>query len=56
MDTWLIEEYERSLVEEATKDLTDRVSRDIAKNFKGFISDSEIAKRTGLSLEVVKGL
>ena len=32
------------------------VSKNIAKNLKDVLSDEEIAKCTGLSLETVKGL
>ena len=48
MNTWLIDEYE--------KDFKKRITINIAKNFKGLIPDTEIAKTTGLSLEEVRKL
>ena len=53
-------EYEKGLIdkntEEVTKSVTESVTRRIARNLKGALPDSEIAKRTGLSIDEVKGL
>ena len=61
-------EYEENLIKETTENVTQQVteqvtqqvtidvSKHIAKNLKDVLSDEEIAKRTGLSLETVKGL
>ena len=65
-------EYEENLIKETTENVTQQVteqvtqqvteqvtmdvSKNIAKNLKDVLSDEEIAKRTGLSLETVKGL
>ena len=46
----------QQVTEQVTEQVTRDVSRNIAKNFKDILSDEEIAKRTGLSLETVKGL
>lgn len=65
-------EYEENLIKETTENVTQQVteqvteqvtqqvtmdvSKNIAKNLKDVLSDEEIAKCTGLSLETVKGL
>ena len=60
MNNRLWDEYKKGIIdkntEEVTKSVTDSVTRRIAKNFKGALPDSEIAKRTGLSIEEVKAL
>ena len=50
------ENVTQQVTEQVTEQVTRDVSRNIAKNFKDILSDEEIAKRTGLSLETVKGL
>ena len=60
MNNRLWAEYEKGLIdkntEEVTKSVTESVTRRIARNLKGALPDSEIAKRTGLSIDEVKGL
>ena len=56
--------YETDLINKTTKEVTEQVTeqvredvrKTIAKNLKDMISDEEIARSTGLSLEEVKNL
>lgn len=48
--------YENDLIERTTRDVTDDVTKSIAKNFKDVLPDEVIAERTGLSLRDVKNL
>ena len=50
------EQVTQQVTEQVTQQVTMDVSKNIAKNLKDVLSDEEIAKRTGLSLETVKGL
>ena len=52
--------YEQDLVDQTTREVTERVTEqvsiNIARNFKDCLPDEEIAERTGLSLEDVQKL
>ena len=48
--------YERDLIKKNTDEVTEEVSKSIAKNVKGILSDSQIAEATGLSIETVENL
>ena len=52
--------YEQNLVDKTTREVTNQVTeqvkKSIARNLKDCLSDLEIAKRTGLSLEEVQKL
>ena len=50
------EQVTQQVTEQVTEQVTMDVSKNIAKNHKDDLSDEEIAKCTGLSLETVKGL
>nr|WP_294999342.1 hypothetical protein [uncultured Methanobrevibacter sp.] len=55
-----LERYEQDLIDkntrEVTEQVTEQVKKSIAKKLKDCLSDLEIAKRTGLSLEEVQKL
>nr|WP_294999344.1 hypothetical protein [uncultured Methanobrevibacter sp.] len=48
--------YEQDLIDKNTQEVTEQVKKSIAKKLKDCLSDLEIAKRTGLSLEEVQQL
>lgn len=50
------EQVTEQVTQQVTQQVTMDVSKNIAKNLKDVLSDEEIAKCTGLSLETVKGL
>ncbi len=52
----LIRETTENVTQQVTEQVTRDVSKNIAKRLKDVLSDEEIAKRTGVSLETVKGL
>ena len=56
MNNNFLVEYETNLVENTRREVTKDVTLKLAKNLKDVLQDSEIANRTGLTLEEVKSL